>query len=303
MRRAVSWPPALPAPPTMSRSACKVYNSYLPQLSATCWARSRRPRGICPSRSPDCLATAKTAPWCHSWTTSSRDLLPKHRYRCANDVVCGWAGALGGAQGIAVVAGTGSIAYGEYAGRSARAGGWGELFSDEGSAFWLAREALASFSRMSDGRAPEGPLYELVREYFGVAEDLDVCAKVYGPPALSRSELAALAPLVTQAVHAGDASAREIFESAGRELAALVHAVRDALGVAPDGPLAHLILRWADAAGRPPIAHASPGAAHERTELRFCGRHACGLPWGPPSLPPGSRRLRSIRRPCSVSKK
>ena len=79
-------------------------------------------------------------------------VLPRQRYQCANDVVCAWAGALGGGHGITVVAGTGSIAYGEYASHSARAGGWGELFSDEGSAFWVAREALNLFSRMSDGR-------------------------------------------------------------------------------------------------------------------------------------------------------
>ena len=164
-------------------------------------------------------------------------LLPKQRYRCGNDVVCGWAGALAGAQGIAVVAGTGSIAYGEYAGRSARAGGWGELFSDEGSAFWLAREALALFSRMNDGRAPKGPLHELIRDHFGVTHGLDVCAKVYGPPALSRSEIAALSPLLTHAVRAGDVLARKIFEAAAREIAALVHAVRDALKVEPYFPL------------------------------------------------------------------
>ena len=74
--------------------------------------------------------------------------LPAGRYRCGNDVVCGWAGALAGADGINIVAGTGSIAYGEYSGRSARAGGWGERFSDEGSAHWLAREGLRLFSRM-----------------------------------------------------------------------------------------------------------------------------------------------------------
>jgi N-acetylglucosamine kinase-like BadF-type ATPase len=44
------------------------------------------------------------------------------RYRCANDMVSGWAGALGGRDGINIVAGTRSIAYGEFAGRSARAG-------------------------------------------------------------------------------------------------------------------------------------------------------------------------------------
>ena len=164
-------------------------------------------------------------------------LLPKQRYKCDNDVVCGWAGALAGAQGIAVVAGTGSIAYGEYDGRSARAGGWGELFSDEGSAFWLAREALALFSRMEDGRAPKGLLHELIRNHFGVTHGLDVCATVYGPPAMSRSEIAALSPLLTQAASGGDVSARKILESAAQEIAALVHAVRDVLTVEPHVPI------------------------------------------------------------------
>ena len=162
-----------------------------------------------------------------------KETLPNQRYRCANDVVCGWAGALAGSNGIVVVAGTGSIAYGEYATRSARVGGWGELFSDEGSAFWVAREALTIFSRMSDGRATKGPLYGLMREHFGVAADLDVCATVYGPPALSRSELAALSHLVTQAALAGDRSALHLFERASQELAELVHATHDVLEIPP----------------------------------------------------------------------
>ena len=165
------------------------------------------------------------------------DLLPRQRYRCGNDVICGWAGALAGAQGIAVVAGTGTIAYGEYAGRNARAGGWGELFGDEGSAYWLAREALALFARMDDGRAPRGPLHGLICDRFGVTHGLDVCARIYGPPALSRSEFAALSPLLTQAARAGDAFAGKILEAAAREIAALVHAVRDALKVESDVPL------------------------------------------------------------------
>ena len=163
--------------------------------------------------------------------TIVEETLPKQRYRCANDVVCGWAGALAGCNGIAVVAGTGSIAYGEYATRSARVGGWGELFSDEGSAFWVAREALTLFSRMSDGRTTKGPLYGLMRKHFGVAADLDVCAAVYGPPALSRSELAALSRLVTQAALAGDRSVLLLFERASQELAELVHAAHDVLEI------------------------------------------------------------------------
>ena len=157
--------------------------------------------------------------------------LPAARYRVGNDMVCGWAGALAGEDGINVVAGTGSIAYGEYQGRSARAGGWGELFSDEGSAYWLAREGLRLFSRMSDGRTPRGALYELVRQQFGLQNDLDLCGALYGKSAAQRSQFAQLSKLVTEAASAGDEQAAALFGRAAHELAEIVDAVRDQLQV------------------------------------------------------------------------
>ena len=160
--------------------------------------------------------------------------LPAGRYRCDNDMVCGWAGALAGADGINVVAGTGSIAYGEYAGRRARAGGWGELFSDEGSAYWLAREGLRLFSRMSDGRSPRGALYERLRRHFALQDDLDLCAAIYGKSMAQRSELAQLSKLVAEAASAGDAAACALFVAAATELADIVDAVRDQLRVPAD---------------------------------------------------------------------
>ena len=198
-----------------------------------------------------------------------RAVLPVERHRCGNDMVCGWAGALAGRDGINIVAGTGSIAYGEFDTRSARAGGWGELFSDEGSAFWVAREALTVFSRMSDGRERKGVLYDLVRERFGLQADLDVCAAVYGPPSLARSELAALAPLAAEAARAGDAAAHRVFEHAARELAALVHAVRDRLEVPAHTPLA---VSYSGGVFRlngllQPLFEASLGAGHRRYEF------------------------------------
>jgi N-acetylglucosamine kinase-like BadF-type ATPase len=164
--------------------------------------------------------------------------LASDRYRCGNDVICGWAGALAGEDGISVVAGTGSIAYGECAGASARAGGWGELFSDEGSAYWLAREGLTLFSRMSDGRAARGPLHALVRRHFSLDDDLDLCAAVYGKSVAQRSQFAQLSKLVAEAARVGDAQARALFARAARELADLVDAVRLQLGVPPQRELA-----------------------------------------------------------------
>ncbi len=157
--------------------------------------------------------------------------LPPSRYRCGNDMICGWAGALAGEDGINIVAGTGSIAYGEYAGRSARAGGWGELFSDEGSAYWIAREGLRLFSRMSDGRTPRGPLHALVRRHFDITEDLELCAAINGKEVAQRSRFAQLAKLVAQAARDGDAEGRALFTRAAAELADIVHAVHVTLDV------------------------------------------------------------------------
>jgi len=170
--------------------------------------------------------------------TSELDRVPesslaRERFRCGNDMVCGWAGSLAGADGINVVAGTGSICYGEYAGRSARCGGWGELFSDEGSAYWIAREGLALFSRMSDGRAPKGPLHELVRERLGARRDIELTAWISSELNLQRSGLAALARLVHQAAERNDPQAAQILANAAQELAELVAATHRNLAI-PD---------------------------------------------------------------------
>jgi N-acetylglucosamine kinase-like BadF-type ATPase len=154
-------------------------------------------------------------------------LLGHRRYRCGNDMVCAWAGSLGGEDGINIVAGTGSIGYGERSGKSARAGGWGEIFSDEGSAYWIAVQGLNAFTRMSDGRLPKGPLYAALKGAFGLNVDLDLCARVMN--AHTRGSIAALSRFVAGAAIDGDAAATRILDEAARELAAIVEAVRRAL--------------------------------------------------------------------------
>ena len=108
--------------------------------------RILRPAGLRRGRRDDAALDAMPA-----------GMLAAGRYRCGNDMVCSWAGSLACADGISVIAGTGSMAYGEYAGRQARCGGWGELIGDEGSAYWIAREGMNLFSRMSDGRVAARP--------------------------------------------------------------------------------------------------------------------------------------------------
>jgi len=168
-------------------------------------------------------------------------LLGHDRYACDNDMVCGWAGSLACADGINLVAGTGSIGYGERQGRKARVGGWGEMFSDEGSAYWIAIEGLNAFTRMSDGRLPMGPLHDGFRTALGLANDLDICAKVMGEHGMARDAIAGLAPIVSHAAEAGDVAAAAILEQAGLELAGLARALRGRLEFAADETV---LLSW-----------------------------------------------------------
>lgn len=182
-----------------------------------------------------------------SATTSLMDAMPAarlnpERYRCGNDMICSWAGSLACSDGISVIAGTGSMAYGQYAGRCARCGGWGEIIGDEGSAYWIAREGMNLFSRMSDGRSERGPLYEKVRSRFGIALDLDLCAHIYCVDAgKSRSTFAQFAPLVHEAAQAGDVEAAAIFQRAAGELLQCVTAARQSLQVPEEAvlPVSH----------------------------------------------------------------
>jgi N-acetylglucosamine kinase-like BadF-type ATPase len=161
-------------------------------------------------------------------------LLGHDRYACDNDMVCGWAGSLACADGINLVAGTGSIGYGERQGRKARVGGWGEVFSDEGSAYWIALQGLNAFTRMGDGRLPAGPLQQAFRRELGLAADLDICARIMGEQGMARDEIAGLARIVSLAADEGDAVAIAILGRAGSELALMAQALRQSLGFAPD---------------------------------------------------------------------
>ncbi|MHB9301873.1 BadF/BadG/BcrA/BcrD ATPase family protein [Thermofilum pendens] len=128
-------------------------------------------------------------------------------------------GATLGEPGVIVIAGTGSVAgarnrRGDYA----RCGGWGYLLGDEGSAYWIAREALRAVLWAFDGRGPPTELTGAVLGALGLSSPEDLVPKVYAEGVGVR-ELARLAPLVTEAARRGDAVARRIVEEAAYHLA------------------------------------------------------------------------------------
>jgi N-acetylglucosamine kinase-like BadF-type ATPase len=87
---------------------------------------------------------------------------------------------------------------------------------------------------MSDGRAPRGALYAILRRHLSLEHDLDLCAAIYGKSLSQRSQLAQLSRLVAEAAVAADSAAGELFTRAVSELADIVDAVRDQLEVPAD---------------------------------------------------------------------
>src|SRR5215203_2623175 len=148
-----------------------------------------------------------------------RRISPGSRVVVVNDALIALVAAAGDSPGIVIVAGTGSIAYGRNArGLAARAGGWGHMIGDEGSGYWIGRQALAAAVREVDGRGPRTSLTEDVLAHFGVTDAAGLVAIVYNRE-VPRANVATLGPIVQRARDRGDAVAMHILERASDELA------------------------------------------------------------------------------------
>ena len=135
-----------------------------------------------------------------------------------NDALIALVAGVGNEPGVVLIAGTGSIAYGVNAsGFAARSGGWGFVLGDEGSGYWIGRQALEAVVRESDGRGPRTELTPLVLQHFNLPRAEGLVREVYdrGP---QRQAIAALGAVVETARTGGDVVASEILNLAGEEL-------------------------------------------------------------------------------------
>lgn len=154
----------------------------------------------------------------------SRELVRSARYKITHDAEIALAGATAGEAGIIVIGGTGSMAFGKNArAETARAGGWGYIFGDEGGGFDLTRRALRAALRAEEGWGPATMLRQLLLEASGAASANDLLHRFYAD--FDRTSIAAMAKLVTQAAEQGDEVAQGILREAARELADLVQGV------------------------------------------------------------------------------
>ncbi|MCY7345664.1 MAG: hypothetical protein LH614_05520 [Pyrinomonadaceae bacterium] len=113
-------------------------------------------------------------------------------------------GATAGKPGIVVIAGTGSVIYGENEpGETAQIGGLGFLFSDEGSGFWLAAQTIRLAIKEQDGLIKNAGLERLTLDFFKVERIRDLTTAFYNEK-ISRDEIAALAKAAHEAAENGN---------------------------------------------------------------------------------------------------
>jgi len=146
------------------------------------------------------------------------------------DLTVAFAAATPAPSGTVAIGGTGAIAAAVGDRRlTRRADGYGWLLGDEGSGFWLGRQAVRTALKVLDGRLPSGPLAEAVIAAAwtragrpDIRELIDVIA--HRPPL----ELAGYARLVTTAAEAGDERAVALLDEAAGLLSETIASVREA---------------------------------------------------------------------------
>jgi len=191
--------------------------------------------------------------------------------------------------GVVLIAGTGSVAYGRNAtGAEERAGGWGHLVGDEGSAYWIGTEGLRAGSCAFDGRGSPTAIGGHLYRDLGVADFPEVLPLLYGrahpPPAIAAATRA-----VAQANVEGDPVAADIIRRGARELARAATVVAAKLGLS-DGPVylaggAFENVRALEQAVRQELLSALPRAAVEpvaEEPAMGAARLAAALAWGAP---------------------
>jgi N-acetylglucosamine kinase-like BadF-type ATPase len=161
--------------------------------------------------------------------------LGKRRIVVHDSVIAIYAATLG-MPGIVVNAGTGSFAAGIDAdGRTIRAGGWGNIIDDEGSAYDIGRLGIRAALRAQDRAERKTAVAKLLVRKFKLHTLEDIVHEVHNRP-MTVGEISSISKLVAQAALSGDSAARSIFIHEGRALANLVSTIARRLNMAKSKP-------------------------------------------------------------------
>jgi N-acetylglucosamine kinase-like BadF-type ATPase len=127
--------------------------------------------------------------------------------------------------GIVALSGTGSGIFNMDGSKYTHLGGWGALIGDEGSGYYIGREAITACIRAADTRGPGTMLTELLTQEWKLTKLWDIANIVYSVREYRRI-IASLCPIVCLAAEKGDAVASGILKNAGIEMAQQVIAIK-----------------------------------------------------------------------------
>lgn len=148
-----------------------------------------------------------------------------------NDVYSAHTGALNGNHGIALILGTGSVAFGkdkdEY---THRAGGYTYKEGDPGSAYHLGKLALQTLGKAFDNRIDASSFTDALINHFDIASFFDM-VKLYDDYYTRRTDVAKLAPIVTEYAAKKDPNALNIIEKATDEVLLMIKAIDRSLSI------------------------------------------------------------------------
>jgi N-acetylglucosamine kinase-like BadF-type ATPase len=161
-------------------------------------------------------------------TTFFERSYPNATVRVTTDLEIALEAAFGSAEGIILLAGTGSAAFGRGEnGRTVRAGGRGPWFSDEGSAFDIGKRAFKAVVEAEEGRGPETALSKRIFKWHQASDwDLLLDHISKNPDDVFPKTF----PLVAELAERGDEVSRGILSDAALSLAKLAACVVDQLG-------------------------------------------------------------------------
>lgn len=140
---------------------------------------------------------------------------------------------------LMALSGTGATLFYRYNGRSDGLGGYGASVSDEGSGYWMARNAFGAAIKSNEGRGPKTLLEDLIAEQLGRPGDLrGAIFHIYDRREMSPVAcVASCAPVVSMAAEAGDEVALQILRETGKVLADQLIAVVRKFGLPKDLPI------------------------------------------------------------------
>jgi N-acetylmuramic acid 6-phosphate etherase len=145
----------------------------------------------------------------HGWANRSA---VAETVKVSNDATLLLAAGTPDGWGLAVIAGTGSIAFVRTPdGNIGRCGGWGYTLGDEGSAYVIAHLALRAACRAHDKVGPPTVLLDRFVKRMNAGDPPGLIPAVYRGP-WDRAAIAGMAPLVLDAAAEGDAVAKQILD-------------------------------------------------------------------------------------------